>query len=740
MLWPLIFWLTGLVLGRQLQPQPWLCLAGAGLVFVSAVFIKRFRPLMILLLFLIFGGLRWQSQPGSSKDFAEYLQARGQLKQELSFSVERESGARSYQVHLHELAGHPLSEDMLLHHEGDLMIGASYHALAEILPLVDDPILDIYPHRYQGVIRPILPLEEVTEPSSISFIHRLRHTLQSRLDTALGAYAPLAQALLLSDTDFKREHRLSLSRAGIMHLVVVSGLHVLMLSLFLLVALRAIFVRRVAELVFMVLLVAFAALNNWAPPILRAMLMINLALVARWLSRPLSITQNLSVSLFIITVISPAQLFSLSLQLSFVAVALIAFALPRLKSDQQQSLPLRMLHNIGAYMLLSLVVGIGISPLTLYYFGTASLNGVLANLLGLPLILLLLALGILILILPIVPFVLSFEALADLWALWLDFCARLPLSLEDSWISLSTALALGLGIVLAALIINRRWRIISRFALAAVPAILLLILWPRSIKNELYIFRSGVSDCALIFADDGSSMMIDTGGLLGQRAEQDLISDASMTSWLKRHLLVWLKRRNISELDYLVITHLHGDHAGGLSDILKQLRVKNLILSDDSLMSPLWAQVVPALKLEQTRILAISDTISLSLGTHVAKFLHPDQSFQAPDLNNQSLVLSYDTGSQSFLFTGDIEAEAELYLCEHYPEEIDVDILKVAHHGSQTSSTPEFIDCVSPQIAIINSSQNNVYGFPHPETIARLQAKNVDIRYTYEGSVRYRLK
>lgn len=701
---------------------------------------KRQRPLLILLLFLVAGHLHWQTHRSQADPFADYLKQKGQIQQNMSFKVQGKSGPQSYKVQLEELAGHRLSAPMLLIYAEDLSVGISYQALAEIQPSRDDAILDLHFRAYQGIIRPLKPPELLPDQDAPNLISQARSFLQNRLDKALGVYSPLAEALLLGDTNFKREHRQSLNRAGIMHLVVVSGLHVLMLSIFLLVLLKAIFPSSLAEAIFMLLLLAFAALNNWAPPITRAMLMIDLMIFSRWLSRPLSIAQNLSVSLFVITIVSPAQLFNLGLQLSFVAVAMIAFVLPlfRLKTESfsWKSIP----RTILDYMLISLVVSLGIAPLTLYYFGTASLNGVLANLLGLPLIMLLLALSILLLIWDIQPFILCFQVFADLWQAWLNLCAKLPFSWEYHWIPLPTALALGLFLLLIVLKIKHSWGWWIKFALPISLAIAGLLCWPLSPKNELYFFNSGVSDCSLIFADDGSSMMIDTAGLIGQRAEMDLEAIDQTQSWLKNNLLKWMQRKRINTLDYVVITHLHGDHAGGIYDLLNSVRVKNLILSDDTIESELWRHTAALLKLGHTKIIAITDTCSINLGSHRVKFLHPDSDFYAPDLNNQSLVCRYDAENKSILFTGDIEREAEIYLCERYPDQLHARILKVPHHGSRSSSSTEFLDLVRPQTAIINTAQRNVYGFPHEQAIQRLSQAGAELRYSYEGSIRFCLE
>lgn len=718
----------------------WLLGISSLAAFLGAILCPKLRIAAILILFLLAGLMRGQKQESEMPDFAAYLHEKGEIQQEVSFTVINQLGSDSYRVKLDSIAGYQLNETLLLQSRENLATGSSFRTVAEISPLREDPILSIYPNRYQGRMRAVLPLKATGSAQNLAAILKLRSFLQQRLDQSLKAYSPLAKALLLSDSEFKREHRQSLSNAGIIHLVVVSGLHVLMLSLFLLVLLRGIFPKMVAEFIFMLLLLLFAAINGFAPPILRAMLMICLAILSRWLSRPLALSQNLALSLFIITIIDPDQIFSVSLQLSFLAVALIAFALPRLHIDPDLSRAGKAWRNVFNYMLLSLIVGIGIAPLSLYYFGTASLNGVLANLLGLPLITLLLGLALLILFVPLPPFILSFQALAELWEAWLNFCSTLPFRLEDFWISINSALALALAIALLFLLLNRRWRLCLRLLLPVGAGITLLLIFPTRIKNELYIFNSGVADCALIFADDGSSMMIDTGGILGQRAEMNISPEMNHQSWYKQRLLIWLKRRHVSTLDYLVITHLHTDHAGGLPDILASLKVKQLVLSDDSISRDEWQQMVPGLQLNNTRIMSINDTTSLGLGSYQAKVLHPDALYQDPDINNQSLVIRFDTAGSSFLFTGDIEAEAERYLVEHYPRELKSEILKVPHHGSRTSSTPSFLEHVQAREAVITSSESNIYGFPHRETMARLQLNGTQIQYSYLGSLRYVLR
>lgn len=736
---PVIFWVAGILSGKYLQAPMLGYLAGIFSLFLLAVVCKKtLRTILILLIIFGFGAIRFKSRQTQSSPLISILQSKGEIQQEMKFLVQSKLADGVYQIDLQQVAGIEVNQKVLMYYQKELDIGDSYSSLCKLETLNSDPVLDVYPQRFHALLRPVLPLHKLPVLASKSIINSTRMWIRERLDSRLGVYAPLAKAMLLSDTAFKQEHRPELSRAGITHLIVVSGLHVMLISFLLLMVLRLFLPMRVAEALFMLFLLLFAAINNWAPPISRAMLMIDLLIISRWLSRPLAVAQSLSVSLFIITLINPQELFQLGLQLSFLCVALIVFALPQSKPQATKSVIHKGIRKVADYALISLIVGLGIAPFTLYYFGTASLNGVLANLIGLPLMSILLFLSIIVLLFDWQPVILCFKAIADLWQYWLEFCAKLPLYIESNWISLHHAIALGLVILIGFLFLKARRKILLNYGIPIICIIAVLMFIPVKHKSEVYIFNAGVADCSLIFADDGSSLMIDAGGVPGFRAETDLAQESLSESWAQKKLLVWLARNRISTIDYLLITHLHTDHAGGLPSLLNHLKVKNLILSRTDLSSNTWLSIAPKLNLRNTRIMSISDTTSIQLGSHRIKILHPNNQFNNNDLNNNSIVLRYDSKSVRFLFTGDIEREAELWLTEHYPLELRADILKIPHHGSRSSSSEEFLYYIDPKESVITTSKRNVYGFPHAETIRRLDKMSTSLRYTYNGTIRYK--
>ncbi len=737
---PVLIWTLGLILGRYSALPVLFWLPGIILFFILAIFVKKQRNLFILIIFLLFGAYRISLQDVQTSPLKQSLREQGKSRQELIYEVESKLGEKSYQVRLIEIGGLKSNEQVILFGIDELEIGEVYGSLSDIEYIYSDPILDVYPTRFMGSIRAILPPQKLEGKAKRRTLESLRLKLASRLDDALENYAPLAKALLIGDGSFKKEHRQRLSRAGITHLVVVSGLHVLMLGMIVLMLIRLFFPRKLAELLFMIFLLGFAAINNWASPIVRAMLMIDLTILSRWLSRKPSSKQTLALALFIITLFSPEQFFSLGLQMSFLCVAIIVFALPQLRSGAGKSWLKRTLIWLANYLLLTVYMGIGLAPLTLYHFGTASLNSLLGNLLGIPLVYLLLSLSLLILVFPAQAFVLSFKFICDLWQSWLNICSDLPFHIEGNWISLPTALALACTLALLFIAFRGRFRLLLKAGIPLGTLALILFLIPTTHKNELYIFNAGVADCSLIFADDGTSLMIDTGEILGSRAEQSFDPLHQRESWMGRNLLSWLKRKKIKSLDHVVITHLHSDHAGGLKDLSHAVRIKNLYLDEYLLDRDEWRELEKTLRLKNCNLHAVRDTFSLALGSNKVKFLHPTAAYPEISENNRSIVCRYDTKMQSFLFTGDIERPAEIWLANHYSDELKSEVLKVPHHGSRGSSSMEFLSAVQAQEAIFSTRRNNLYGFPHPEALIRYRDLDIQEKYTYEGTLRYKTK
>jgi competence protein ComEC len=233
-------------------------------------------------------------------------------------------------------------------------------------------------------------------------------------------------------------------------------------------------------------------------------------------------------------------------------------------------------------------------------------------------------------------------------------------------------------------------------------------------KNELKItyLDVGQGDSSVIELPDGKTMVMDTG-----RTGMETAS--------------FLKYRGKKTVDVLILSHSHPDHAGGLDYILNRFTVRELWYSGRF--------VLPGtLNGETVRTLSRGDVVEG--GGYSIHVLHPYPDFYTMNgneyvaANNDSLLLKLECNGMSFLFTGDIEEEAETDILQ-LGRWLKSDVIKVPHHGGKTSSLRSFIDAVSPDIAVISAGRDNAFGHPHKETLDALQEVQV-FRTDLDGATR----
>ena len=178
----------------------------------------------------------------------------------------------------------------------------------------------------------------------------------------------------------------------------------------------------------------------------------------------------------------------------------------------------------------------------------------------------------------------------------------------------------------------------------------------------------------------------------------------------------YLKSLGITQLDYVVATHNHADHAGGLTDVVEKLAVSNLYVTNSKETSS-SKNLIAAAKAKNVPVSTPSPGTALSFGGSTIDFLGPLSVHE--DVNDDSIVMKVTHGSHRFLLTGDMEAAAEKELLAQNLD-LAADVLKVGHHGSATSTGYVFLRSVNPRYAVISCGKNNDYGHPHKETLSRL--------------------
>lgn len=197
-------------------------------------------------------------------------------------------------------------------------------------------------------------------------------------------------------------------------------------------------------------------------------------------------------------------------------------------------------------------------------------------------------------------------------------------------------------------------------------------------------------------------------------------------------LIRYLKKYNVKQLDYVIATHPHEDHIGNMDAILDEFDVKKFLAPYVEYESSDFDNMIRELKEKNMTIQPIdasSSKLFLESNTYL-EFLHPTN-ITYENTNNYSLIIKLNHFSHSFLFTGDAELEAELSLIKK-DFDLKSDILKVAHHGSSSSSSLDFLNAVNPSVSIISCGINNKFKHPHLSTLQNLQSINSKIYRTDE--------
>jgi competence protein ComEC len=219
---------------------------------------------------------------------------------------------------------------------------------------------------------------------------------------------------------------------------------------------------------------------------------------------------------------------------------------------------------------------------------------------------------------------------------------------------------------------------------------------------QVHFINVGQGDCSLILSGD-TAILIDTG----EKENGELICD-------------YLEKYSVENIDCMLLTHPHSDHMGAASYVIDNTDVEKVIIpkvSDDlTPTSKVYENLLKSVKNKGLKLTAAEPGMKIDAGEGELEIISPVNDYD--DLNNYSAAAILTHGGNKFLFTGDIEKKAEKDIIETGAL-TDIDVLKVAHHGSNTSSSKEFLDIVKPEYAVIMCGDNS-YKHPHEDTVNRL--------------------
>jgi competence protein ComEC len=718
-----ILFITGVFLFYALQFFPFLTVTLTLLSFITLALMKKFPFILILLAGSAFAFIRYEPVT-DLPSFRDTLSLRGVFQ---SYPTETERGMfrQSLRIDLaldaktgeklHALTG----QNIFLLSDRAFDPGTDFEGTARFLRKKIRLNPGARNNNEQFAILVNLTYAKEGKTTLNSLIENYRYRLYRFFDTKFGQDSgSLLKAITLNEkAEIDYDLRNAFNTTGLAHILSISGTHFGLFSMFLFSLFRLIIKAlpyrilqrltifltppQAAVLLCLPFMLAYLGLSGASIPAVRSFIMIGLVMIGMIISRKSFWLNSLFFAAFLLVLLDPATIFSLSFQLSFIAVLFIGFAIAHTMHEQQGGK--KFLSYVKNVLVVTLAASIGTAPLVAYHFHYLSLISPVANILISPLV------GFVLIPLSVVSaflflttghFMLTpvISGLSDFIVSLVTWLAHIPFA--DIKIPSFPPIIMFLfytGFIFYFLFKKRRFTLV-------IPFIPLLIYLSLSITEKracsITYLDVGQGDSSVIELPDGKTMVMDTG----------------KSGW---EAASFLSYKGKTVIDALILSHIHPDHTGGLYYLTRRFTVRELWTNSRIILPHTLRHI-------KQRELSRGDFVEGN-GYRIYVF-HPYPEFYSLHGNeyiadnNDSLVLKFIVHRKSFLFTGDIEEEAEEDIA-HLGKWLRSNVLKVPHHGSKSSAYEPFIHAVSPAKAVISVGHDNPFGHPHYETL-----------YAYEGT------
>ncbi|MEE8541170.1 MAG: DNA internalization-related competence protein ComEC/Rec2 [Desulfobacterales bacterium] len=628
-------------------------------------------------------------------------------------------------------------------------------------------------------LKRLIAVEKKRSPKNLFDIDLRRRKVGQLIDSACqGDSQKVLKALVIGDrNEISGNLRNIFNRAGVGHLLAISGLHIgIVASVVFLFAvwvfsyiklfLREAWTRKAGAITAMMTVVFYGLLAGMSPSTQRAVIMVAVFLLTYLIGRRQDSMNTVAIAALIILIIDPPALFSISFQLSFAAVVSIIYGLNRFQiakrlnqANKSRQWLLRVYAKFGYVFMISVLALGGTLPLAMFYFNQISLIGPIANLVIVPLI------GFLVVPLGLFSAFLSlFSTSAALLGIKIGaqiLSASLVLvNIFAEWPYASirtvtpTPFEIGLYYLLfgALVSVGARHRSehssrsygqdVSKTRLAKVLIVIALIAgsidagwwaYHRFGHKDLRVtmIDVGQGGATLLELPKGKNLLIDGGGF----------SDNSVFDVGARVVAPLLWRNKIKTIDTLILSHPNSDHLNGLLYIAKHFKVKEVWTNNEEADTLGYKRFLEIVREEDIRVPNFKrllrdrnmQGVRLQILYPPADFLEKRQKEKWRNSNNNSLVIKVSFGTTALLFPGDIMVAAEKELINVAGNRLKSTILIAPHHGSRSSSTPAFLNRVQPASVVISSGAQQSYYLPHPSVIARYKERGYRIFRTNQN-------
>jgi competence protein ComEC len=562
----------------------------------------------------------------------------------------------------------------------------------------------------------------------------LRASIQERFQLIFPRRGALAEAMILARKEgIDTEQRDRFARAGLAHLLAISGLHVGLIAgaLLLLGGILRLSPRATAATT-VCATIAYVLFLGAPHAATRAALQVTLALAGRIWQRPADPFSLIATAALVILLHDPLAILDPGFQLSFAGTAGII----ALRRRFLAVLPLRLARPIRESVAVSIAATLATAPFTVIHFGQIAPIGVVANLIAIPVT------GVAV---PAIVVALGASFFSISFARFLGGAADLLLTILDGIAKSAAAVpggqlliphdaiyGWGLAALLGALLAGRlagggrEVRPLIRRAVAAATILALLSAWPLAARRlhdgrlEIHAIDVGQGDALAIRTPGGRWILVDAGpGGLGYDAGR-----ARVVPFLLRH--------GARRVDALILTHPDSDHIGGAGAVLDAFEVGLVIDPGVAVGKSLYRELLHRANRGRLRWIAARADNEIRIDDVVIQLLQPDPAEldESRTTNELSVAFRLEYGRFGALFLGDATAAIEEELAARHGEALRSDLLKVAHHGSTTSTAEVMLDAARPRVAVISVGRQNRFGHPARQVLDRLERREIEVLRT----------